>query len=217
MRLIDQAIARQPRESLFYGVRGDILASQGRHSDAVRSYDDAIERNPDYFGHYLGRGLSRDTLGYRRMARADFAASNGLLPTPFASYKLGSYALADGQRVEAKRLFEAASQASGDVGTAARTAFVGLDVEDAPWKYLKAKPLFEDGQVVVEVSNTSGYDVADIVVRVHVEINGESVYRRLGLGGLATGYYDVLASGIYYRAEDQVEAEVLVLKAAPGW
>ena len=217
LRLINQAIDQQPRESLFYGIRGDILASQGRHDAAVGSYDAAIERNPDYFGHYLGRGLSQDTLGHGRMARSDLAYSNSLLPTPVASFKLGGFALADGQRVEAKRLFEAASQASGDVGTAARTAFVSLDVEDAPWKYVKAEPFFEDGQVVVEVSNTSGYDVADIVVRVHVEINGESVYRRLGLTDLASGYYDVLESGIYYRAEDEVEAETLVLEAAPDW
>lgn len=217
LRLIDQAIDQQPRESLFYGVRGDILASQGRHDDAVGSYDAAIERNPDYFGHYLGRGLSQDTLGHGRMARADLARSNRLLPTPFASFKLGGYALADGQRGEAKRLFEAASGASGNVGTAARTAFVSLDVEDAPWKYVKAEPFFEEGQVVVEVSNTSGYDIADIVVRVHVEINGESVYRRLGLTDLATGYYDVLESGIHYRAEDEVEAETLVLEASAGW
>ena len=81
----------------------------------------------------------------------------------------------------------------------------------------EGRTLFEDGQVVVEVSNTSGYDVADIVVRVHVEINGESVYRRLGLTDLASGYYDVLESGIYYRAEDEVEAETLVLEAAPDW
>ena len=217
LRLIDQAIDQQPRESHFHGVRGDILASQGRHDAAVRSYDTAIERNPDYFGHYLGRGLSQDTLGHGRMARADLARSNSLLPTPFASLKLGGYALADGQRGEAKRLFEAASGAAGDVGTAARTAFVSLDVEDAPWKYVKAEPFFEEGQVVVEVSNTSGYDIADIVVRVHVEINGESVYRRLGLTDLATGYYDVLESGIHYRAEDEVEAETLVLEASAGW
>ena len=217
LRLIDQALDQQPLESLFHGVRADILASQGRHGDAVRSYDAAIERNPDYFGHYLGRGLSRDTLGHGRMARADLARSNSLLPTPFASFKLGGFALADGQRVEAKRLFEAASQASGDVGTAARNAFASLDIEDAPWKYVQAEPFFEDGQVVVEVSNPSGYHLADIVVRVHVEINGESIYRRLGLNRLASGRYDVLESGIHYGAEDDVEAETRILAAAPGW
>ena len=217
LHLIDQAISRQPRESLFYGIRGDILASRGRHSDAVMSYDAAIERNPDYFGHYLARGLSRDTLGHGRMARADLARSNSLLPTPFASMKLAELALADGQRVEAKRLLETAGQTSGDVGTAARTAFLRLDVQDAPGKYVKAEPFFENGEVVVEVSNTSGHHLADIVVRVHVQINGESVYRRLGLDRLASGYYDVLKSGIYYGSEDDVQAETRVLEAAPGW
>ena len=131
--------------------------------------------------------------------------------------KLAELALADGQRVEAKRLLETAGQTSGDVGTAARTAFLRLDVRDAPGKYVKAEPFFEDGEVVVEVSNTSGHDLADIVVRVHVQINGESVYRRIGLDRLASGYYDVLKSGIYYGSEDDVQAETRVLEAAPGW
>ena len=121
------------------------------------------------------------------------------------------------KRVEAKRLFEAASGASGEVGTAALNAYVSLDVEDEPWKYVKAESLFEDGQVVVEVSNTSGYDLSGIVVRVNVEINGKSVYRRLDVGRLDSGYYDVLESGIYYRAEDEVEAGTRILEAAPGW
>ena len=217
MQLIDQAIDQQPREALFHGIKGDILATQGRHGDAVRAYDAAIQRDPDYFGHYLGRGLSRDAQGQRRMARDDLARSNSLLPTPFVTYQLGSYALADGQRVEAKRLFETASQASGDLGTAAREAYARLDIEDAPWQYVEAEPFFEDGQVVVEVTNGSGYPIANIVVRVHVEINGEGAYRRLSLNRLDSGYYDVLESGIYYRADDDVEAESRVLEAAPGW
>ena len=217
LRLIDEAIDGQPRESLFHGIRGDALASDGRHGDAVRSYAAAIERNPGYFGHYLGRGLSHDAMGETGLAQADLKRSNGLLPTPFASYKLGGYALADGERAEAKRLFRAASEASGEVGTAARKAYVRLDIEDAPWNYVTAEPFFEDGQVIVEVSNASRYGVADIVVRVHAEINGESIYRRLSLTDLAPGYYDVLESGIHYRDEDEVEAETLVLGAAAGW
>ena len=217
LRLIDEAIGVQPRESLFHGIRGDILASEGKHGDAVRSYAAAIEWNPDYFGHLLGRGLSHDAMGETRLARDDLERSNSLLPTPFASYKLGGYLLADGRRADAKRLFEVASEASGDVGTAARKAYVRLDIEDVPWKYVTAEPFFEDGQVVVEVSNGSHYGLADIVVRVHVEINGESLYRRLSLSDLASGYYDVLESGIHYRDEDDVEAETRILSAAAGW
>ena len=127
LRLIDRAINHQPRESLFHGVRGDILASQGRHGDAVRSYDNAIERNPDYFGHYLGRGLSRDTLGHRRMARADLAHSNRLLPTPFASVKLGG--LRAGRRSARGSQTPVRGRRAGPLaiwGTAARNAFARL-------------------------------------------------------------------------------------------
>ena len=58
---------------------------------------------------------------------------------------------------------------------------------------------------------------AGIVVRVHVEINGESVYRRLGLDSPGSGHYDVLESGITYGADDKVEAGTRVLAATPGW
>lgn len=217
LRLIDRAIGQQPRESLFHGVRGDVLASRDRHPEAVRSYDAAIERNPHYFAYYLGRGLSRETLGQPRLAREDLERSNDLLPTPFASYKLGGYALADGRRVEAKRLFETVSRGPGDVATAAREAYVRLDIEDAPWMYLTSNPFFDNGQVVVEVANTSSYHLAAITVHVHVRINGESVYQRLRLNRLAPGHYDLRGSGVYFRAGDAVEAETRVLSAAAGW
>lgn len=216
LQLIDRAISRQPRESLFHGVRGDILSGLGRHRDAVRSYDAAIERNPEYFASYLGRGLSRDAMGDVGLARDDLVRSNSLLPTHFASYKLGGYALADGQRTEAKRLFKVAAGASGEVGAAARDAYVELDIEDAPENYVKAETFLHYGQVVVGVSNTSRYQLADIVIRVHIEINGESVYRHLTMGRLASGYYEVLETGIYRRTEDYVTAAARVLEAARG-
>ena len=218
LRLVDRAIGRQPRESLFHGVRGAILASQGRHGEALRSYDAAVERNADYFAHYLGRGRSHDALGELRLARSDLTRSNTLLPTPIANYKLGGYALADGERAEAKRLFDGRERGFGRawVRRARRLRPSGRRGR-APGRYLEAKPFFEDGQVVVEVSNTSDYRLADIVVRVHVEINGESFYRRLTLQRLRSGYYDVLESGIRYREEDEVRAETLVLEAGPGW
>ena len=129
LRLIDQAIDRQPRESLFHGIRGDALASDGRHGEAIRSYGAAIERNPGYFGHYLGRGMSHDALGETGLARADLERSNGLLSTPFASYKLGGYALADGERAKAKRLFKVASEAAAAIDRVVHHAVIlELDV-----------------------------------------------------------------------------------------
>lgn len=216
LRFIDQAIDRQPRESLFYGIRGDILATQGRHQDAVQSYTAAIDRNAGYFAHYLGRGLSFDALGFNTRARNDLRQSNRLYQTPLASYKLGDYALAERDRSEAKRQFEFASQDTGELGREALRAFVQLDVEDAPWKYLETEPLFEEGQIRVEVSNSSGYTLRNIVVQVSAEINGKVVTRSLGVDYLETGYYDLLSSTIYYRSEDEVKVRTRVVSATLG-
>ena len=129
LRLIERAIDHQPRESLFHGIRGDILASQGRHQDAMQSYTVAITQNADYFGHYLGRALSFDAMGYKGRARDDFRQSYRLFPTSIASYKLGHYALTEGNREEAKRHFEFASKANGRIGKMAQNAYARLDVE----------------------------------------------------------------------------------------
>ncbi|MCE2426361.1 MAG: M48 family metalloprotease [Pseudomonadales bacterium] len=171
-RLIDRAIDQQPREALFHSIGGDILASRGHYAEAVRVYDAAIERDPDYFAYYLRRGMCHDTLGQMRLARDDLARGNSLLPTPFASYKLGDYALVDGDRAEAKRQFAIASRAPGGLGAAAHGAYFRLDLEDAPWKYLTARLGSDTGQVVLLVVNRSDFPIADIVVRVEMEVDG---------------------------------------------
>lgn len=215
--LIERAIEIQPRESLFFGIRGDIYASQSRLHEAIESYAGAIDRNASYFAHYLGRGLSFEEMGYLDRARSDFRQSNRLFQTPIASYKLGGYALSEGSRDEAKRQFEFASQGSGELGKAALNAYVRLDIEDSPWQYLEVESVFEDSQIVVEVSNSSGYPIEDIVVQVRAEINGNSVTRNLNLDQLDSGYYDVLESDIYYRSDDDVRVRTRVIQATPGW
>ena len=215
--LISQAIDQQPREALFHGVRGDLLANQGLHQDAVRSYTVATALNKSYFAPFLGRAMSFDVLGDVARARIDFRTSNRLFHIPYASFKLGSYALAAGDRDEAKREFERASKEESDLGRAALNSYVRLDLEDEPWKYIDAEPYLESGQVVVEVSNSSGYPVRNIIVHVTAEINGEKVSRQLDSSGLDSGYYEVLNSAIYYQSEDDVRVRTRVFSAAPGW
>ena len=221
-RLIDEAISQQPREALFHSIGGDILASLGHHADAVLAYGKAIERDPDYFGYYVRRGLAHERLGEQRLARDDLARSNGLLPTPFASYRLGTYALADGERAEAKRQFEVAGRSRGGLGAAARAAYVSLDLEDAPWKYVRAGLGTDTGQIVLRIVNMSDFPVADIVVRVEMEVDGITSYRQMRLNHLDPGTYDDLETGIYRGigslGPDWVTvARAQIVGAAPGW
>lgn len=217
LQLIEQAIDQQPRESLFYGIRGDIYANDDRYQDAVDSYTIAIDRNARYFAHYLGRGLLLDEMGYETRARNDLRQSNQLFQTPIASFILGRYALNESNRAEAKRLFEFSSEATGELGKQALNEFVRLDIEDAPWRYLDVEVLYDEAQIVVEVSNSSGYPIEDILVRLQIEINGETTTRRLGLDHLDSGYYDVLESSVHYREEDDVKVRAKVVQAMPGW
>lgn len=217
LALINQAIDLQPRESLFHGIRGDIFASQGRHQDAVQSFTVATALNNSYFAPYLARGMSFDALGDVQRARNDFQVSNRLFQTSLASFKLGQYALAAGDRNEAKRKFELASKDEGYMGKTALNAYVKMDIEDEPWDYVDVESFFENGQIVVKLTNSSGYVIKDIVVRVIAKIDGKEVTRQLGLRRLESGYYEILNSAIDYRSEDEVRVRARILSAAPGW
>ena len=88
--LIDQAIAIEPREGLFYAMKGDIYDVQNKHTDAIREYDKAVSKNPDLFYFYLKRGLSYKAVGDKTRAKADLQKSFQLLPTKQAQQGLQS-------------------------------------------------------------------------------------------------------------------------------
>ena len=216
LQAIDNAIGREPLEPLFYGIKGDILAHQGHYDKAIREYGMAIELAPHYYEYFLDRGLAFNSLGQRSRARVDLEYSNNLLPTALASYTLGGIALTDGDRMQAKRLFKQASTAGGEIGSAAQESFVRLDIVDTPARYVSAEPFFEDGQIVLEVKNSTEYELNNILVRINVEINDDSTYRRLPLSRLTPYATKVVESGIRYGEEDAVEVEVRVLQAEPA-
>ena len=216
LRDIEDAIEQEPREPSFHGIRGQILARQGRYRQAVRAYDAAIERDSAYYEHFLGRGLAYDALHQRSPAQSDLERSNRLLPTALATYALGSIVLADGNRAYAKRLFETVSRAGGDIAAAARRDYVMLDIVDAPWRYVVAEPFIEDGRVIVEVKNSTDHALQDVAVRVEAKINGQPVYRTLPPARLAANAVVVLETGLRYREEDAVEVGVRVLRAKPA-
>ena len=88
--LIDQAIAIEPREALFYAMKGDIYDAQNKPKEAIKEYDKAVNRNPDLFYFYLQRGLSYKAIGDKVRAKADLEKSYQLLPTQQAQQGLQS-------------------------------------------------------------------------------------------------------------------------------
>ena len=217
LQAIESAISQEPREPLFYGIKGQILAHQGRYEEAVRAYDEAIDRDGLYYEYYLGRGLVYDDLGQRVQAQRDLEFSYGLLPTAASSYSLGGFALEDGKRAEAKRLFWAASATSGEIGNMAREAYIKLDIADDPGRYVATEIYFEKNHVVITVENSTGQELRDVMVRIDATINKKPVEPRLRqIERLAAKELKVVQPGIRYREEDEVEVETNVLQARPA-
>jgi len=88
--LVNEAIAIEPREGLFYAMKGDIYAAQKNEQAAIKEYDKAISKNPDLFYFYLQRGMSYKALGNKPRAKADLEKSFQLLPTKQAQQGLQS-------------------------------------------------------------------------------------------------------------------------------
>ncbi len=129
MTLVDQAIAHQPRENLFWELKGRLLVQQDKHRDALDAFNRSLQANPEFFRPYVYRGLTHRQLGNRSQAEQDLQASQRLLPTQLASFHLGELALERGARSEAIEYFRMAAQGGGELGAAAEAHLARLEQE----------------------------------------------------------------------------------------
>jgi predicted Zn-dependent protease len=165
--LAEQAIAKEPRESLFYALKGHALTKANQRQEALRWYDQAIERNPAYFEYWLARGLTRKALGDATGSRTDLEQANKLLPTAAASEALGAFALAAGDSAGAERLWRAAAGSSAPEGQRAAANLARLMLARDPADYFATRAdLDPQGRVVITVQNRAPVAVADLALQV---------------------------------------------------
>lgn len=178
LRLADAALKIEPREALFYGLRGDARVLQKQHKDAERDYDEAISRNPDFYEFYLGRGQERQRRGDTDAARADFSRANSLLPTAQAHYALGRIQLAGGRQDDAAAHFRAAAQAPSAAGKEAAVALARLELPRHPGSYIASGIERKAGnQLVLLVRNNAPLGVRDVIVVATHSARGRESYR----------------------------------------
>ena len=120
-RLARQAIQLEPREARFYSLRGDVAAERNDLKQAERFYNQAVQRNSNWFYIPLQRGVIRQRMNKTNAARADFEASLSLLPTGIGYYQLGLLEKGVGNRDAAVRHFQVAAQAGGEIGQQAQS------------------------------------------------------------------------------------------------
>ena len=87
---IDQAIAIEPNEARFYGLKGDLLRAVGQHQRALAQYGRALRLDASYHGYYLGSGLASVRLGRHADAVRYLRQSNGLFVTTTANQMLAA-------------------------------------------------------------------------------------------------------------------------------
>ncbi len=167
LRLADEALRSEPREAMFYGLKGDVKASQKRYREALMDYDRAVQRNDQFFRYLLQRGLVREELGDQQGAWNDLQASINLLPTAHAHYSLGNLGLQANQRELAVKHFRAAASSKSEVGKAAAVALARLDLPENPGNYIAVKTVLDqDNYVVVAIQNRSPVSVRNVTVAV---------------------------------------------------
>ena len=117
----DDAIRAEPRESRFYGTRGEIELASDNPRDAIGYLEKATSRDPGYFKPYMMGGIANYEAGNRTAAAPLLEKSMTLLPTAPAAYYLGRVNEDRGNTVEAARLYKMIAGSNSALGRDAST------------------------------------------------------------------------------------------------
>lgn len=192
----EQAIKLEPREAMFYALRGDALKKLGRVAEAEQDYSEAIKRNGDYYAYHLNRGLTRQRLGNAAGAQADLERSNALLPTAAAHLVLGTLARSADNPAKAIEHFKLAASSDSEVGKRAGAELTRLDLPRNPGSYVRVEPVADaGGNLGLRVTNRSPLPLRNL--RVIGAVAQAGFQREYSLpGGLQPGQSAVVAMGI---------------------
>lgn len=210
---LQQAMAIEPRESLFHALQGDIHVHNEKLRPAHRSYSQAIQANPDLFYGYLRRGQAEYKLSQSDAARPDLEKSLELMPTAEAHYLLGMLDKSRGQTQQAMEHFRSAAGSQSESGLKARAEFVRLDLPKNPSRYIPSQARVDKSNVVwAIIANRSGLPVSFIEVGyTWIDDNNRTrssmvLYR----GPLPDGEQDSIRLGIQLRSPEELSQRVQV-------
>ena len=208
----ERAIVLEPREAMFYALRGDALKKLGRTAEAEHEYGEAIKRNGDYYAFYLNRGLTRQRLGNQAGAQSDLERSNALLPTAAAHFVLGHLAQSANNPERAIEHFRVAAGSDSDVGRRAGESLTRLDLPRNPGNYVEVQAVADgNGNLGLRVTNCSPVALRNL--RVAGAVQQLNFYREYFVPGpLAPGQSTVVVMGVrlpdFSAAPNRVSAQV---------
>ncbi len=120
IKFADQAIAIQPKEGLFWQLKGQAQQELGQQKEAVASYAKTVQYNPQLFSGHLYLGMVNKTLGNAKQAEENLLASRRLLPTGMSSFHLGELAQQRGDKSAARTYYSEAARGDGALAKSAQ-------------------------------------------------------------------------------------------------
>lgn len=169
LELADKAIALEPKEALFYSLKGDVYFKQKEFKKADQAYTEAIKNNDRFFLYHLGRGLTREQLKQHAEARIDLQKSVELLPTAPALNALGNLSNTQGDKIQAVQFYKQAATSKSLFGEQAAVSLAKLDLAEHPEDYIEAKAgLTRAGSIGVIITNHSAVKVGNIKIDVAI-------------------------------------------------
>lgn len=164
-RKLNQAMAIEPRESLFHSLQGDIYALKKKPQLALTSYQKAIENNPGFFYGYLRKGQMEYKQDQLQAARSDLSSSLDLMPTAEAHYLLGKMDKEAGQLDSATEHFRIAAQSSSESGQQAQREIMSQDLLKNPSRYVSSRAeIDENYRVWIRFENLTTVSMKDIEI-----------------------------------------------------
>ncbi|MFA5630042.1 MAG: M48 family metalloprotease [Porticoccaceae bacterium] len=186
MGYLDQAIRVQPNDGYSWELRGHAWEMSNETAKAQQAFTTAIGKNPNYFSHYLARGVLLYKEGKKTAARPDLQRSYELLPTNAASYYLGEMAYSAGDTKKALGYYQQVAQMDNAMGRDARQKMVRMELPQAPHKYIPSQTYIgKDGYLRVVIQNQAGVEVAGVRIELAQASGGSKVLQ--GPSRLAAG------------------------------
>ena len=210
---LNEAMAIEPRESLFHSLQGDIHALHKKPEQALASYQKAINTNPDFFYAYLRKGQVEYNQDKPQAARSDLAKSVALMPTAEAHYLLGKMDKDEGSLDSASDHFRIAAQSDSESGQKANRELLIQDLANNPSRYVGSRAEIDAHNMIwFRLENLTRVSMIDIEISyVWLDEQGQTHQGKMSYRGpLKGGKLDRVNTGIKMENASDLERRIHV-------
>ncbi len=221
LKYLDESIRIQAREGQFWELRGHAWQMLNMSNKANQAFTTAIKNNPNYFSHYLARGMLNFKQDNIAAAKSDLEQSRELLPTPYSSLYLGDIAAAQNDQQSAIAYYSEVASVPGEIGEQAKAKLAKLKLASSPGQSMPISlSLGSDGYLRLYIQNTNQVDFRGVVVQLTEQVSsfltGNPTY--IEVEGLVQGGSQRLLKtriGPLPNAEAASRYRAVVIKASP--